>query len=65
MPAEGTLSCRMGLLSDVPLTLEPGLDETLLSAGLPLADGERPTDFPGDYRSARTLSEEDSAGFWS
>lgn len=63
VPAEGTLSYRMGLLSDVPLTLEPGLDETLLSAGLPLADGERPTDFPGDYRSARTLSEEDYGWF--
>ena len=36
VPAEGTLSYRMGLLSDVPLTLEPGLDETLLSAGLSL-----------------------------
>lgn len=59
VPAEGTLSYRMGLLSDVPLTLEPGLDETLLSAGLPLADGERPADFPDDYRPARTLGEED------
>ena len=63
VPAEGTLSCRMGLLSDVPLTLEPGLDETLLSAGLPLADGERPADFPDDYRPARTLSEEDYGWF--
>lgn len=59
VPAEGTMSYRMGLLSDVPLTLEPGLDETLLSAGLPLADGERPADFPDDYRPARTLGEED------
>ncbi len=63
VPVEGTLTYRMGLLSDTPLTLEPGLDETLLSAGLPLADGERPTDFPGDYRSARTLSEEDYGWF--
>ena len=63
VPVEGTLTYRMGLLSDVPLTLEPGLDETLLSAGLPLADGERPTDFPGDYRPARTLSEEDYGWF--
>lgn len=63
VPAEGTLSYRMGLLSDVPLTLEPGLDETLLSAGLPLADGERPADFPDDYRPARTLSEEDYGWF--
>lgn len=59
VPVEGTLSYRMGLLSDVPLTLEPGLDETLLSAGLPLADGERPADFPDDYRPVRTLGEED------
>ena len=59
VPVEGTLSYRMGLLSDVPLTLEPGLDEALLSAGLPLAGGERPADFPDDYRSARTLGEED------
>ena len=59
VPVEGTLSYRMGLLSDVPLTLEPGLDEALLSAGLPLAGGERPSGFPEDYRSARTLSEED------
>lgn len=63
VPAEGTLSYRMGLLSDVPLTLEPGLDETLLSAGLPLVDGERPADFPDDYRPARTLSEEDYGWF--
>ena len=63
VPAEGTLSYRMGLLSDTPLTLEPGLDETLLSAGLPLADGERPADFPDDYRPARTLSEEDYGWF--
>lgn len=59
VPVEGTLSYRMGLFSDVPLALEPGLDETLLSAGLPLADGERPADFPDDYRPARTLGEED------
>ena len=66
VPVEGTLSYRMGLLSDVPLTLSdvpltlnPGLDEALLTAGLPLAGGERPADFPEDYRSARTLGEED------
>lgn len=59
VPVEGTLSYRMGLLSDTPLTLEPGLDDALLSAGLPLASGERPQDFPGDYRWARTLGEED------
>ncbi len=59
VPAEGTLSYRLGLLSDVPLTLEPGLDDALLAAGLPLADGERPPDFPGPDRSARFLGEED------
>ena len=53
VPSEGTMSYHMGLLSDVPLTLEPGLDEALLSAGLPLADGERPSGFPADYQSAR------------
>ena len=58
-PVEGTLSYRMGLFSDVPLALEPRLDAALLSAGLPLASGERPQDFPGDYRWARTLGEED------
>ena len=47
VPVEGTLSYRMGLFSDVPLALEPGLDAALLSAGLPLAGGERPQDFPG------------------
>ena len=59
VPVEGTLSYRMGLFSDVPLALEPGLDAALLSAGLPLASGERPQDFPGDYRWVRTLGEED------
>ena len=59
VPVEGTLSYRIGLLSDVPLTLEPGLDEALLSAGLPLANGARPQDFPGDYQSAHTLEAED------
>ena len=59
VPVEGTLTYRMGLLSDAPLTLEPGLDDALLSAGLPLADGERPPDFPDDYRPARILGEED------
>ena len=59
VPVEGTLSYHMGLLSDVPLTLNPGLDEALLSAGLPLASGEKPPGFPGDYRSARALDEED------
>ena len=31
--------------------------------GCPWRTGERPTDFPGDYRSARTLSEEDYGWF--
>ena len=59
VPEEGTLSYRMGLLSDVPLMLEPGLDEALLSAGLPLAGGERPSGFPTDYRSTHTLEGKD------
>lgn len=59
VPVEGTLTYRMGLLSNTPLTLEPGLDDALLSAGLSLAGGERPPDFPADYRSARVLGEED------
>lgn len=63
VPAEGTLSYRMGLLSDVPLTLEPGLDDALLSAGFPLSNGERPRGFPEDYRSARTLEEDDYEKF--
>ena len=33
VPVEGTLSYRMGLFSDVPLALEPGLDAARLSAG--------------------------------
>lgn len=63
VPQEGTLSYQMGLLSDVPLLLEPGLDEALLSAGLPLAGGERPPDFPADYRAARTLDGDDYEQF--
>lgn len=59
VPAEGTLSFSMGLLSEVPLTLEPGLGEALLSAGLPLAEGERPWGSPADYRSAHALGEEE------
>lgn len=59
VPSEGTLSFRMGLLSDVPLTIGYGLDQALLSAGLPLVTGERPQGFPKGYRSARMLEEED------
>ena len=59
VPVEGTLSYSIGLLSDVPLTLEPGLDEALLSAGLPVASSERPPDFPADYRPAHVMAEED------
>ena len=59
VPVEGTLSYRMGVLSDVPLTLEPGLDKALLAAGLPLATGEKPSGFPDGYRSAYTLKNED------
>lgn len=59
VPVEGTLSYRIGLLANVPLNLEPGLDEALLSAGLPLANGDRPQGFPDSYRSAHRLGEED------
>lgn len=59
VPEEGTISYRLGLLSDVPLTLESGLDESLLSAGFPLASGERPQGFPSNYQSAHTLRAED------
>lgn len=63
LPVEGTASYHMGLLSDVPLTLESGLDEVLLSAGLPLANGERPQGFPEDYRPAKILEERDYERF--
>ena len=59
VPVEGTLSYHMGLFSDVPLTVETGLDEALLFAGLPLAGGEKPSGFPADYRSAYTLEDKD------
>ncbi len=59
VPEEGTISYQMGLLSDAPLTLASGLDTALLSAGLPLADGERPPGFPQDYGAAHMLGEED------
>ena len=63
VPKEGTLSYQMGLLSDIPLRLEPGLDKALLSAGFPLTGGERPPGFPVDYRAARTLGEDDYERF--
>ena len=59
VPVEGTLAFRMGLLSDVPLTSESGLDEALLSAGLHLADGESFRYFPEDYQAVRLLNEDD------
>ena len=59
VPTEGTLSYYMGLLSDVPLTLDFGLDNGLLSAGLPLNNGNKPQDFPKNYISAHILAEED------
>ena len=55
VPEEGTLSFQMGLFSETPLTLLPGLDQSLLEAGLPLVNGERPSGFPGDYRTAHLL----------
>lgn len=65
VPKEGTLSYTLGLLSDVPLALEPGLDDALLSAGLPLSEGRRPDVYPPDYLSAVTLSDEDFDWFLS
>lgn len=59
VPVEGTVSYRMGILSEVPLALESGFDAALLSAGLPLANGDRPEGFPHDYRAAHVLGEED------
>ena len=59
VPEEGTISYQLGLLSHVLLTMEPGLDEALLSVGLPLVSGERPPDFPNDYRVAHMLQEDD------
>lgn len=64
VPVEGTLSYRMGLLSNVLLTPDAGLDEALLSVGLPLVSGERPWGFPSDYRSARMLEENDYGWFF-
>ena len=63
VPEEGTLSYRIGLLSDVPLTFKPGVDSALLSAGMPLANGERPEGFPDDYHSAAALGEDDYGWF--
>ena len=56
---EGTLSFALGLLSDTPLEFERGLDEALLAAGLPLADGRRPEGYPADgtYRSAAQVED--------
>lgn len=63
VPEEGTISYQLGLLSDVPLTLAPGLDAALLSAGLPLVGGERPPGFPQDYGAAHMLGVEDYGWF--
>ena len=59
VPVEGTLSYQIGILSDVPMELPYGLDEALLSAGLPLANGDRPGGFPNGYQSAHMLEEGD------
>ena len=59
VPVEGTLSYHLGICADVPLVLEPGLDQALLDAGLPLVNGKRPPDLPADYRSAHLLEEGD------
>ena len=64
VPSEGTLSFRMGLLSDEPLTLKQGIDDALLSLGLSLVNGKRPLGFPDDYESAYALKEYDLGWFF-
>lgn len=59
VPVEGTLSYQLGLLSEVPLTLDQGLDDALLSAGLPLISGDKPYGFPDNYQSSYILEEGD------
>ena len=59
VPAEGTLSFTLGLLSDTPLEFERGLNETLLASGLPLADGRRPEGYPADGAYCAAVQVED------
>ena len=63
VPKEGTLSFQVGLLSDVTLTINKGLDDALLRAELPLANGSYPKTFPEGYQSAHKLSDEDYGWF--
>lgn len=63
VPEEGTISYSMGLLSDSPLTLDPGLDEALLSSGFPLVNGEKPREFPDNYQSAHRMEDDDYGWF--
>lgn len=64
IPREGTITYQLGLLSDVQLTLQPGLDDALLTAGFALINGDKPMDFPGDYQSAHMLEEDDYTWFF-
>ena len=61
VPEEGTLSFALGLLSDTPLEFERGLNETLLAAGLPLADGRRPDGYPDNRAYRADVHPEDFA----
>ncbi len=65
VPKEGTLSFTIGILSNVPLQFSPGLDDALLSSGLPLAGGNRPDDYPepAQYSSATRLRDQDFTWF--
>ncbi len=63
VPKEGTLSFQVGLLSDIPLTIDEGFDDALLAAELPLANGSYPKQYPEGYQSAHKLSDEDYKWF--
>ena len=64
VPREGTISYQMGLLSDVPLTLEPGFEEALLSAGLPLPTERDRRAFPVIIGRPRPWKRRTMTGFW-
>lgn len=63
IPEEGTLSFQIGLLSNLPLSISEGLNDALLSFGLPLTYGNRPDVLPKDYHLAHVLNENDYKWF--